>query len=1174
MHLQGLLSILCDDPDFARLRDHLIAGDALPDQRLLRAARPFAAAALVRDLKRPTVIVTATVDRAYNVAEQLPVWLPETPILRFGEPGALFYERSGWASHALRGRLATLGALVTPIGSSVRVQHPPVIITSALALMTRTLPPREFRAASRVLKVGARHDPDKLMRHWLSIGYSPTSIVTEPGTFARRGGIIDLFPISADQPVRLEFFDDEIERLRWFDPASQRSVASVDEVSVIPAREALPKFGGQVAAQLAGWFEGQPDSQIQPDSSWSDGLDLASEAAFPTLEFYLPYFYDQPAALIDYLPPESLLIVEDWSAFEDTVGDLEAQAVQLREEKARAGALPPDYPLPYLPIEDLRELIKARHPLHFGGAHDEAEMPQDSLPILGALFVPETRFGGGLRPFFEALPGLPRAVVVSNQAQRLAELWNERGYQSIPVTRIESQPRQNLYFVEGTLTEGFAFKAGGLHLFTDAEIFGWKRPEPRRRQVQRPVSPEAYFADLAAGDFVVHIEYGIGRFMGLQKRSLDGGMREYLTIQYAGSDTLYVPIHQADRLSRYVGADDAEPTLSKLGSGEWTQAKESARRAAEQIASELLELYAQRAMLSGHTFSPDTPWQAELEASFPYIETEDQLRVLSEVKADMERPAPMDRLICGDVGYGKTEVAIRAAFKAIMDGTQVAVLVPTTILAQQHWNTFSQRFAAFPVKVEMLSRFRSPREQHQILEQAARGEVDVLIGTHRILQSDVIFRNLGLLIIDEEQRFGVTHKERLKRMRAEVDVLTMTATPIPRTLYMSLAGIRDISMIQTPPAERLPVITHVGSYDEGLVRTAILRELDRGGQVYFVHNRVMTINATADHLRRIVPEARIVIGHGQMHEDELEKVMARFAGGDGDVLLCTTIIESGLDIPNANTIIIDRADTFGLAQLYQLRGRVGRGANRAYAYLFHAKGSPLTAEARARLETIGEQTELGAGLSIAMRDLEIRGAGELLGARQSGYIASVGFHLYTQILAREVNRLRAAQGSAAKPETAPIMPLGAAPAITLDLPIRAFVPVDFMPDSAMRLQFYRRIADLHTPEAVDEIEAELADRFGALPSEVQGLLFQIRVKLLAVNANVTAITVEENQIAVRLPYLAHVDRGALQRYLGGETRVSRTAVWLARNNGDWQPRLLELLEKLPVQPSLARMPGA
>ncbi|HVO70123.1 MAG TPA: transcription-repair coupling factor, partial [Aggregatilineaceae bacterium] len=716
-----------------------------------------------------------------------------------------------------------------------------------------------------------------------------------------------------------------------------------------------------------------------------------------------------------------------------------------------------------------------------------------------------------------------------------------------------------LSFVEGSLGEGWVLEGehSRLHLLTDAEVFGWQRPEPRRRQQPRALPPESSFADLQVGDYVVHVEYGIGRFAGLQKRMLDNSEREYLVIEYAGTDTLYVPIHQADRISRYVGADDSPPHLSRLGTQDWSHTKEDTQRAVAEIARELLELYATRSEVIGHAFGLDTPWQHELEASFPYVETEDQLRALDEVKADMEQPRPMDRLICGDVGYGKTEVALRAAFKAVMDGKQVAMLVPTTVLAQQHFNTFSRRLYPFPVKVEMLSRFRGPSEQRQILYELFQGQVDIVIGTHRLLQPDVQFKDLGLLIIDEEQRFGVTHKEQLKRMRTEMDVLTLTATPIPRTLYMSLTGIRDISMIQTPPEERLPVLTHVGVYNDKLVRQAILRELDRGGQVYYVHNRVQTIDSVAAKLRRLIPEARTAVGHGQMDEQQLEAVMTAFARGDYDVLVSTSIIESGLDIPNSNTLIVDHADWFGLAQLYQLRGRVGRGASQAYAYFFHPRTSRLTLDARARLDTISEQTELGAGLSIAMRDLEIRGAGELLGTRQSGHIAAVGFHLYTQLLAQAVRYLKG-QGEAPHLRVA-------TPMVTIDLPTPAYIPTTFIAEPSLRIQLYRRLAELQDMRSIADMEIELIDRFGTLPRAVQGLLFQLRVKLLAQAASVTAVASENSQISIRLPYLASANRAALQQHLGHDVRVSRTAVWLPYETveeTEWHASLLDILERL------------
>jgi transcription-repair coupling factor (superfamily II helicase) len=668
------------------------------------------------------------------------------------------------------------------------------------------------------------------------------------------------------------------------------------------------------------------------------------------------------------------------------------------------------------------------------------------------------------------------------------------------------------------------------------------------------VAPEAYFSDLTPGDFVVHVEYGIGMFRGLVIRALEGMEREYLLVEYGDNDRLYVPIHQADRLSRYIGADDRPPRLNRLGTTEWQAVKRRAKQAAEEIARELLELYAARELAAGHAFGPDEPWQTELEAAFPYFETEDQLRAIADVKADMEKPKPMDRLICGDVGYGKTEVALRAAFKAVLDSKQVAILVPTTVLAQQHYATFRQRLASFPVEVEMLSRFRSRSEQRKILERLVTGQVDIVIGTHRLLQKDIEFADLGLLIIDEEQRFGVTHKERLKRMRTEVDVLTMTATPIPRTLYMSLTGVRDISTIETPPEERLPVTTYVGQYDGQLVRRAILRELERGGQVFYVHNRVQTIEGARRKLGKLVPEASFAVGHGQMREAKLERAMLRFVVGEIDVLVCTSIIESGLDIPNANTLIIERADRFGLAQLYQLRGRVGRGAQRAYAYFFHPRLSRLTTDARRRLETIHEATNLGAGYAIAMRDLEIRGAGDILGARQSGHVAAVGFDLYTRLLTRAVKELKAQrEGRVPPPE-----PLGG---IRIDLPIPVRLPKGYVVDDRLRLHMYRRLAELGSMAQIDQMEQELTDRFGHLPEPAQNLMYQLRLKALARDARVATVGIDNGRLVLRSGDGVYPKREELRRALSGRATISRRDIWLPKERG-WREELMAVLKEI------------
>lgn len=1162
LQLTGLLEPLRQSAAYQDLVRRIRDRQPLPDQELLRAARPFLVAALAQDLTCPVIVLSGRVDRAYNLTEQLPVWAPGLPVYRFAEPTAIFYERAAWTSSVIHSRLSTLAALARPVGASAS-ERPPVVVTSAYALMQKTLPVREFIAGSRVLHQAAQAEPEKLVRSWLQIGYTPASIVIEPGTFSRRGGILDIFPIAAPAPVRIEFFGDEVESLRSFNPATQRSSDSIDRLVITPAREALPRYAPAVAERLHEWFASQPAPDEDVVSTLPDEEALASGMAFPQLEYYLSNLYSHPANLLSYAPDDALIIVDDWGALRDSMADLEEQALAIRRDRAASNLLPPDSPLPYLTWDELQDELSTRQVLHLGSNPDLLAREEATV---GDLFSPNQRFGGQLRMVMDDLHKLRTAhhavLVVSQQAQRLAELWGEQHPYIAPVSHIDRlNDAGTLSFVEGSLAEGWTLEQDRrrIHLMTEAEIFGWTRPEPRRHVQARALPPESSFSDLEVGDYVVHVEYGIGRFGGLQKRTLDNIEREYLVIQYAGADTLYVPIHQADRISRYVGADDSPPQLNRLGTQDWTRTKENTRRAVEEVARELLELYAAREHVQGYTFSPDTPWQHELEASFPYVETDDQLQALNAVKEDMERPRPMDRLICGDVGYGKTEVALRAAFKAVMDGKQVAMLVPTTVLAQQHFNTFARRLHPFPVKVEMLSRFRSPAEQRRILYELANGQIDIIIGTHRLLQSDVRVKNLGLLIIDEEQRFGVTHKEQLKALRTEVDVLTLTATPIPRTLYMSLTGIRDISMIQTPPEERLPIVTHVGTANERLVRQAILRELDRGGQVYFVHNRVQTIDTVAARLRRLVPEAEIVVGHGQMDEQRLEAVMTAFTRGDFDVLVSTTIIESGLDIPNANTLIVDRADWFGLAQLYQLRGRVGRGAQQAYAYFFHPRGGRLTPDARARLDTIGEQTDLGTGMSIAMRDLEIRGAGDLLGTRQSGHIAAVGFHLYTQLLTQAVRHLK---GEGEMPQ----FPVATA-TMTIDLPTPAYIPTSFVSEPALRIQLYRRLAEINTRRGIDDMQAELTDRFGELPRAVRGLLFQLHVKILAQNAHVVAIASENGQISIRLPYLATTDRQALQNQLGHDVRVSRTAVWMPFDSSQetgWQADLLHVLEKLQL----------
>ncbi len=1116
-----------------QLRLHGSIGEPL---RLPRSARGLLAAALVSDLRRPILLVASRPDRLLTLQEEIALWSPALHSLTYASPTPLFYETEPWGPRTIHQRIEVLAdlALGGDAGPAGRV-----VLAAAKGLITHTLSPDQFRAHTRVIRRGESVRYDGLLASLVGVGYRPASLVLEPGQFSRRGGILDLWPPSEALPSRLEFFGDEIESIRRFDPEQQRSLDSLDHLTIPPAREGLPAL-------------------LRP--AWKRYLPEQPGEAEARLEFFLPGMADEPSTLLDYLPAEAILLLDDGAAIDEAVTEQEEQALEQARLLRQSSHFPPGLDRPYLPLDELREALRTRGAIDLGflTAPDRAGWPLESA------FQPGPRFAGQLKRLTEHLLACrvdhEAAVVVSRQADRLAEVWSAEGGETPVVDSLPPAIEAGaVIFLRGSLTDGWTLAAGAgrLHLLSDAEIFGWGRPQPRVRSAPPAAAPESAFADLNPGDWVVHTDFGIGRYSDLVERTLEGVPREYLMIEYAQGGQVYVPIHQADRVTRYVGAEGAAVVPSRLGTAEWERAKGEARKAVESVAQDLLDLYARRMTAVGFAFPGDSIWQRELEASFPYTETGDQRKAVEAVTSDMEQPRPMDRLICGDAGYGKTEVALRAAFKAVLGGKQVGLLVPTTILAQQHYRTFRQRLAAFPVKVEMLSRFRTRSEIAAVLAGLADGSVDIAIGTHRLLQRDVLFKDLGLLIIDEEQRFGVTHKESLKQVRTEVDVLTLTATPIPRTLYLALTGARDISTINTPPEERLPVATHIGPYDPRVIRQAVLRELDRGGQVFFVHNRVQTIHAMEQRLERLLPEARLAVAHGQMPEADLAEVMERFAAGEVDILVSTSIIESGLDIPNANTLIVDRADHFGLTQLYQLRGRVGRGAARGHAFLFRPSRGRAGDEALRRLEILAEQTQLGAGFNIAMQDLELRGAGEVLGTRQHGHIAAIGFHLYTRLLAAAVRRRRqSVEGPVPHLEalTGTEDPLG----VEIDLPLAAMLPADYISDRSLRLRLYRRLATLRREAELPELRRELQDRFGPPPPEVDNLLYLLRTKMLAAEAAVEGVSVENGQILVH-------DPGADQRYrptdFPGEVRRSKRGLWIARSQ-DWPERLEELLRAL------------
>jgi len=1151
---------------FEALRERL--GTAGGDRRVGRhaglvavphGAKTYLAAALALGRTGERLVwIARDAEIGDRVAEELGAWLGDPGGVAVLEPRtSLAYERSELVPDETAARVAAL--------SEWRSGRARILVASVQALLQHTISPDDLPAEPRRLELNGRLALDALGRELLDLGYVPVLEVAGRGEFARRGGILDVFPPSAPLPIRIELFGDEIDSLREFDPADQRTVKAVDDVQLLPASEfLLPAAGsgaireqlGRLASRLTerlasdlARFEGEePVERTTPAGPITRALRVGDAA-----EVWAPIL--APATGLDHVDPDTLLVLDEPGDLAEAADFLWRQADERRADLVEAAEVPKDWPFTYLPSRAWKSRLVASRTLELTWESEAPGAMAGRGLSSGDPFgwrEPELPIGRSAR-LAEAVEGWQaegaRIVLASDQAPRLSEILGEAGHPvGVVATLTEPPPPGAIALIERSLNDGFAGGPDRLVVVTDRELFGSVRV--RRPKAMRRVVPRDILERLTPGDLVVHIDHGIARYERMLKRGGAGEERDYLQLSFAGGDAIFVPVEQIQRISRYSGAE--RPQLSKLGGTEWLRTKQRVRKAVTDLAEELLGLYAARHDAPGYAFQPDTPWQSEMEASFPYEETLDQLRATAEVKLDMEAGRPMDRLVVGDVGYGKTEVALRAAFKAIQDGRQVAVLVPTTVLAAQHHDTFSRRFGAFPIKVGILSRFVSAREQAATLHGLVDGSVDLVIGTHRLLSKDVRFRDLGLVVVDEEQRFGVAAKERLKQLKREVDVLTLSATPIPRTLNLALAGVRDLSAIETPPEDRLPIQTRVAEASAGLVRDAILRELDRGGQVFYVHNRVETIEAQAQQLRRMLPGVRIVVGHGQMPEGVLEKVMIGFAGGQADVLVCTTIIESGLDIPNTNTIIIDRADTLGLAQLYQLRGRVGRSSRRAYAYLLYRRRERLSDEARKRLQAIFNASELGAGFQIALADLEIRGAGNILGGEQSGHMAAVGFDLYSRLLAEAV------EGQKARREHRE--PVRAAPQAVLDLPIDAHLPQSYVPDEAQKLELYRRLARSRTAGDLAAFRQEVTDRFGPMPPPVVRLVEVAELRLAAEASGVGSISREDGQLVVR--FGAGLSRATAMRLLGdgGLPGVKPSDVTFASN----QVRI-----RVPAQPARA-----
>ena len=1109
---------------------------------------------------RRVVLVTAEPEAAWSDAT---VWTGEQRLGLFPPLDIPAFDRVPPSEEVTRRRLHALQLLLA--------HDDALVITSPAALLQPTLPQSVVREQTMELQRGQKIPLQQVVEHLVLLGYRRVTAVASAGEFAVRGGIVDVFGLDRNRPWRAEWFGDEVEELRVFEVETQTSVAKLERVSVWPARE-LDLRPETVAAALSAvdaldlatcrndvrevW---ERDRGLLADGVYDEGMDL-----------FVPYLRgERVCTLLDHLDQETLILFAGgadrlWRAAARHAEEIEA----VRSQEEERGELPAGARSGLADLDALREQAM-RH------RHLQMTRESEGAVIVDLGWRNLESWAGRFEQFVESVRAAnaqQRAVIaVTRQQHRVEELLAEAGVESHDIPDFDAATTEvsasGVSVVGGELSGGVGLDH--LDVFTDHELFGIvkRRGSLLARGARRALSTssrgarkassgrlahEAFVLRFAPGDLVVHRDHGVGRFLEMRTVDDDGGTHEYMVLEYADADRLLVPVAHLDRVDRYIGGSEAHPALSRLGTGEWERTKRRVKERTEEVARELLALYSRRESAPGHAYAIDGNWQQELEASFPYQETPDQEMVLSEIKRDMEQSRPMDRVVCGDVGFGKTELALRAAFKAASEGKQVALLVPTTVLSQQHYLTFSERLRPFPITVGQLSRFVPDDQQARTLAGLRSGAVDIVIGTHRLLQKDVEFSNLGLVIIDEEQRFGVMQKERFKQLRVAVDVLSLSATPIPRTLHMSLAGIRDLSVIQTPPEERQPIKTYVTAREDSLIREVITRELARGGQVFYVHNRVQTIEREAEAIRKLVPEARVAIGHGQMPETLLASVMKLFGDGEIDVLVCTTIIESGLDIPNANTIIVNDSHRFGLAQLYQLRGRVGRAGQRAYAYLLYPPERSLTEKADKRLEVIGDLQDLGAGFTLAMRDLEIRGAGNLLGEEQHGEIAAVGLELYNTLLRQAVGAL---QG---KPEAeSPVQ-------VTVSLPLPAYLPTSYVADERLRLRCYQQLAACTNEADLDRAARSLADRFGPMPETVDALIYSLRVRLLAAAAGVQAVETSGEEITMQLPLQHHLDIGSVAAQRRGWLRSTASRLYVSRTGrgGDWRSVLVETLREL------------
>lgn len=1130
-----ILTVLRDAPEFRRMEDALsrscgpVAAFGLQESHKAHIAA-------VLSLSHTVLLVSATDTGAARLWDSVRGYLPDA---------SLFLPRETPLVHVMNASSERAGSRASAL-SSLLFRENRLVICSMGALLQR-LAPRDVYVSQCVrLKTGDETSPRALVQRLAAAGYERVELVEGRGQVASRGDLVDVYPPDARYPIRVEFWGDTIDQMRDFDPITQRSVEQRTEALLPPAYE-TPQTEQAIARALRHaadkiGFETQVEL-------WQQGLPAAGADAM------LPLLYPKLDTLLDYLPESAVLVLDEPARLEEAAKTAEmtfAESVTAMLERGEGDAAQGKL---QLGAEETLSLLNTPRT----AACYALTRPHHAFPpkeIVQFLARPAPQYMGDTEELLRDVrlwkqTGEAAVLFAGEHARPLFEQLSAAGAEVAFSETLSRPPVRGEALVTGdALLTGFAYPELHLTVLGASELFG-KRSTVKKVQKKRNTLS---FSELSVGDYVVHEAHGIGRFVGVESLTVDGSTRDYLLLEYRGGDRLYIPTDQMDRVQKYVGGGDEDtvPHLSKLGGSEWQGRVNRAKASAKKLAVDLAELYAARASVRGFAFSKDTPWQTQLEERFPYQETPDQLESIREIKADMERPHPMDRLLCGDVGYGKTEVALRAAFKAVQDSKQVAFLVPTTILAEQHYNTLSARFSDFPVRTACLSRFQSAEQRKQVKKKLAAGEIDIVVGTHALLAKDVRFKDLGLLIIDEEHRFGVNHKEQIKALRQEIDVLTLTATPIPRTLNLSMSGIRDISVIETPPDARYPVQTFVLEYTDGLVTDAVTRELSRGGQVYIVNNRVRSIEQYAEHLRELLPEATVLVAHGQMPEKQLEQAMMDFMEHKADVLLCSTIIESGLDIPNANTLLVLEADRMGLAQLYQLKGRVGRSTRLGYAYFTVQRGRAMNEKAHKRLMAIREFTQFGAGFQLAMRDLEIRGAGSLLGAEQHGHIADIGYEYYLKIVQAAVREARGEETPL--PETD----------VTLDIPMSAHIPGGFIPNEVQRLSAYRRIADAEGEDAQQLLREELEDRYGELPEEVENLFLLAKIKQLAKRAYIGLVTVRDGEAKLSFLPDAPLDGGkllgAVSNFLGAQLLASEPpAVRIRQKNVD----AAALARKLP-----------